>query len=61
MNWINVAQDRDRWQALVKMEMNLQFQKMRWISRLAEDLFAFEEGRWSIEFVITCPANHSKH
>jgi hypothetical protein len=23
MNWINVAQERDIWQALVKMEINL--------------------------------------
>jgi len=61
MNWIDVAQDRDRWQTLVKMEMNLQFQKIQGISWLAEDLFASEEGRWSMEFVITCPANHSKH
>jgi hypothetical protein len=61
MNWINVTQDRDRWQALVKIEMKLQFQKMQGISWLADDLFASEEGLWSMEFVITRPANRSKH
>jgi len=61
MNWINVAQDMDRWQAFVKMEMKLKFQKMQWISWLAEDLFVSEEARWSMEFVITCPTIHSKH
>jgi hypothetical protein len=28
MNWIELAQDRDRWQALVNEEMNFGFHKM---------------------------------
>ena len=32
MDWIDLAQDRDRWQALVKAVMNLWFHKMQKIS-----------------------------
>jgi hypothetical protein len=32
MDWINLAQDKDRWRALVNAVMNLQFHKMRGIS-----------------------------
>jgi len=30
MDWINVAQDRDRWQALVNAVMNLQVPHKMW-------------------------------
>jgi hypothetical protein len=38
MDWIDMAQDRDRWRAVVSAVMNLGFHKMREIPWLAEDL-----------------------
>jgi hypothetical protein len=32
MDWIDMAQDRDRWRAVVSAVMNLQFYKTRGIS-----------------------------
>ena len=59
MDWINLAQDMDRWRALVKAVMNLRVHKMRGISWLAEIRLASQEGLYymkqAIQYVV-CPA-----
>jgi hypothetical protein len=51
MDWIDMAEDRDRWRAVVSAVMNFQFYKMQGTSRLAEDLLASQEGLSSMELV----------
>ena len=45
MDWINLAQDMDKWQAFVSMEMSLRLHKMQEISDLAKELLGSQEKR----------------
>ena len=49
MDWIQLAQDRNRWQALVNAVMNRRFHKMRGISWLVEKRLASQEELSSME------------
>ena len=45
MDWINLAEDKDKWQAFVSMEMSLRLHKMQEISDLAKELLGSQEKR----------------
>jgi len=48
MGWINLAQDRDKWQAVVYVVMKFQVHIMLGISWLAKELLTSPEGLCSI-------------
>jgi len=47
MDWLDLAQDRDRRWALVIVVINFGFHKMQGIPWPAEDMLASQEGRYS--------------
>ena len=51
MNLISLAQDRERWRAVVHTARNLRFHKVGGISSVAEDLFAFAEGLCYVDLI----------
>ena len=48
MDWVGLAQGRDRWRALVNVVMNLPDPQMWRISSLVEDLLASQQGLCSM-------------
>ena len=52
MDWINLAEDRYRWRAVLNAVMN---HKMRGISWLANDLLVSQEVLCSMELAIQAP------
>jgi hypothetical protein len=51
MDWIALTQDRDGWQELVNVVINLRVPQNAGISLLDEDLLASQEGLCSMELV----------
>jgi len=49
MDWMDVAQNRDRWLAIVYAVINFGFHKLRAIPCLAENRLASQEGLCSME------------
>jgi hypothetical protein len=54
LNWTDLAEDIDRWQAPLSAETNLRVYTMRGISWLAEEVLASQEGICSMDLEILC-------
>jgi hypothetical protein len=54
VNWIDVVQYMNRWQALVNAVMNIRAPKNAGIFLLAEDLLASQEGLYLMESLVIC-------
>jgi hypothetical protein len=51
VDWIDLAEDRDTWWAVVNTVMNLRVHKMRGIFWLSEELLVSKEGLCSVGLV----------
>ena len=60
IDWIDLAQDRDKWWALVNTVMNLRFHKWCGISWVAYNMLASQEGLCFVELVIPDKFNSHK-
>jgi hypothetical protein len=52
VDWIGLAQDKDKWWAVTTQQLTFAFHKMQGISRLPEGLFASQEGLCCLELVV---------
>ena len=51
MGWIHLRQDRNMWQAVVKTAINYEFYKLWVVSRLVEELVAYQVLLCSMQLV----------
>jgi hypothetical protein len=50
INWIHLAQDKNKRKAVVNIVINIQVHKIRGICWLAEELVGFQAGLYSMKF-----------
>jgi len=51
LDWIDLAQDGNRWQAVVNMAVKLRFLENVGVAWLAEELLTSQEGIWCMKLV----------